>query len=162
MPPRTSSLAGSAGKLGGINSAMRFSELTEAPRVYFDVPDLSVNDGMMELWELHTPDDLAYALNNTKSKGELRGLLSDEMLIAWDSHREVHGGVIDELRSYDDEEYPGDEKNQDWQAQIYLYADRVAMAPKRAGDPRYVIRHPLIQAIYRHKAHLGAIRPGSA
>jgi hypothetical protein len=109
------------------------------------------DDNMEPVWDLRSPRDLKYALRRTGKNGELRGLVDDDHVIAWDSWKEVHAGVIEEFNSYN-EQYGDEEGFQplrtEWKAMIYLYEDGVAMAPKRSGSISYVANHPILKAIY--------------
>jgi len=126
--------------------------------VYFDAPDMN-DDGTFPIYSLNNATDLKIALRKSKSNGELRGLIADDLVLAWDSFEDVHAGVIEHLESYD-AEY-GEEINADWEAKVYFYTDHVAMAPKRRGDPNYVLNHPFIKKIYGNNVRLGSVREGT-
>lgn len=136
--------------------------LTEAPHAYHYFYFESAEEAA---WSLRSRADLMYALKHTESQGELRGLISDETVLAWDSWKAVHGDMISDMENYD-EEYVENETdqqpiNQDWKALVYFYAEGVAMAPKRHGDPNYVRNHSLIQRIYGKDVPIIQPRPGT-
>lgn len=118
----------------------------------------------LHCYELTRPNDLTYALRKTRKNQELRGLVNDDMVIAWDSWHGVHYGVIEDFNSYNEQFDDGEEFEPlvtEWKAMIYLYADYVAMAPKREGDIEYVRNHPILKALYGGTVNIRSARDGS-
>lgn len=136
----------------GVIPRSRFTEGVYS--YYYPVyPNGMSSDDDKEIWSLRSRSDLMRALKASDSQNELRGLLHDDLVVAWDSYHEVHGGIIDVLDT-DDEQHrehdPGHVNlNLDWRGQIYLYPNGVALAPKRENDIEYVRNHPVLKRIYQ-------------
>lgn len=124
-----------------------------------------VDDNMEPVWELNSRSDLAYALRRTGKNRELRGFVDDDLVVAWDSWKNVHHGVIEDFISYngefEHEDDPPEPLRTEWEAMIYLYEDGVAMAPRRGGDIDFVRNHPILKALYGGAVPMRHPRPGT-
>ena len=84
---------------------------------------------------------------------EARGYVSNDTVIAWDSHKLVHSDVDEYLEEMWEEEEDAPPV-EEWIASVYFYPDGVALSPNpRTGyhhqeQLQFLIFHPILVRIY--------------
>jgi hypothetical protein len=122
--------------------------LTEVA-VWIDAPD-AMSNGMFPIFQINSALDIKAALRKSQTQ-ELRGLIADDVILAWDSYEDVHGGIIDYLRDVDREQRDDPEHqplNREWYGQVYFYPTGMALAPKRQQNYARIARNRIIKTIY--------------